>query len=894
MWPDVLSCSSRVCEAVLGLHRQPTRDAEYEYWEWVKGTQTNANGNYTVNAVVPGSYRLGFADYGGTYVAEFFDDVADIDDAADVVVESGATVSGRNAALAVGGAISGTVSGPDGPLTDASATVYRSVDGYWDEVAWGYTDEDGTYRLGGLAAGVYRVGFAADGLVDEYWNDKPSVDAADDIAVALGGEVTGRDAELSVGATVKGKVTGPGGVPLGSIEVAVYRPVGGGEWDWFRSAQTNGNGVYQVKGLPAGTYKIGFHDWMTGQYLEEYFNDKLTIEAANVVTLSEGQVLPNRNAELSEGASIAGTVSGPSGPVEGVSVSAYEYDDYYDEWYSVGWAETDADGNYRMTRLLPGTYRLAFAGTGLVTEFWDDAATIETAAAITLARDQAVTGRNATLAKGATIRGKVTVPGGAPLRYVDVLAEDVASGETFWASTNAQGNYAVTGLRPGGYRLHFSAPWDDAFGGPRYASEYFDDAASAEDATVVNVSGSQNLTGRDAELAQAGRIGGRVTDSNGDPIENVWVQSWSRQGDTWVQDGGDVTDADGRYRVSGLAAGQHTLMFEHEDFATEYWNNKATLAKANTLNLAAGQTINNRNAELAGGGAITGQVTSAAAPGDVGYLITAYRKVSGRWTYYTSTYTGDGAYTLKGLDDGTYRVGFSSLDWEGCSGSVCADDLAPQYWSGATTVDTATNVVISGANTVSGIDGMLSDGGSISGKVTTTGGGLGQLEVTAYRRIDKAWTPVAWTRPAADGSYVLTGLADGAYRIGFDDPAADFGVAGCAGGCGGGSKDRFVGEFWNDKPTIEEAKGIAINGGADVTKKNAFVEKVTTQAAAAALPEPEAQVESSEVAPEPVTPEPEPAPADDTSPGVEDPARDPQHDVGTEAVREPEVAPAGP
>jgi hypothetical protein len=127
---------------------------------WVGGGETDENGDYRTDVVLPGVYRLRFDDCNQNvlYVGEWFDDAVTFDAAADIDLTE-ASAAGIDAVLAVGGGISGTVrSGTGGgpPLAGICVNVERT-DGPGGGGSG--TDESGTYRAGGLPSGTYDVHF---------------------------------------------------------------------------------------------------------------------------------------------------------------------------------------------------------------------------------------------------------------------------------------------------------------------------------------------------------------------------------------------------------------------------------------------------------------------------------------------------------------------------------------------------------------------------------------------------------------------------------------------------------------------------------------------------------------------------------------------------------------
>jgi 5-hydroxyisourate hydrolase-like protein (transthyretin family) len=272
-----------------------TYNSQDSYWEAFEYTDTDADGRYSIT-VAPGNYRVGFEDYYNDHVEEFFDDAADVDDADTIAVTSaGSAVA--SADLTAGGHVTGHVTGPGGAdLADIRVVAYqRQVDddGYVDYV-WvrsGYTDDDGTYDVGGLAAGTYRVAFS-DGYVgeshtyaSEYYDDASSLESAKDLTVTAAGTVPGVDATLALDAAVSGRVTDAAGAGIEDAWVQALVK-SGSEWDFVGSAWTAADGTYELDGLRAGTYRLRFAAVVDGQEANEYYQNRGRLEYAKDVPLA--------------------------------------------------------------------------------------------------------------------------------------------------------------------------------------------------------------------------------------------------------------------------------------------------------------------------------------------------------------------------------------------------------------------------------------------------------------------------------------------------------------------------------------------------------------------------------------------------------------------------------
>ena len=154
-------------------------------------------------------------------------------------------------------------------------------------------------------------------------------------------------------------------------------------------------------------------------------------------------------------------------------------------------------------------------GSNLVSEYHPDTTDYSLAVPVKVAAGATVTGIDASLAAGASITGHVTDSKGHPVQGVNVSASSTANAR--WrlgnAITDANGDYVITGLAAGDYRVQFSAPM-----GSNLVSEYHPDTTDYSLAVPVKVAAAATVTGIDASLAAGASITGHVTDSDGHPV----------------------------------------------------------------------------------------------------------------------------------------------------------------------------------------------------------------------------------------------------------------------------------------------------------------------------------------------------------------------------------------
>ncbi|MCF6379485.1 carboxypeptidase-like regulatory domain-containing protein [Nocardioides KLBMP 9356] len=184
-------------------------------------------------------------------------------------------------------------------------------------------------------------------------------------------------------------------------------------------------------------------------------------------------------------------------------------------------------------------------------------------------------------AKPTRIKGTVTSESGTPLAGIKVTTLADVNGE--WvavddALTDDLGKYNVGKLDDGSYLVRF----DDPAG--TYAPEFYDDAATAETATPVELAVGDMPTLAVARLAGVAHLVGTVTGSDGAGVAGAEVTAYALQGTEWASVGTVTAGSDGAYDIGGLSGGVHTLGFRDPvSGVTEYWNDKATLAEADTV-----------------------------------------------------------------------------------------------------------------------------------------------------------------------------------------------------------------------------------------------------------------------------------------------------------------------
>jgi hypothetical protein len=130
---------------------------------------------------------------------------------------------------------------------------------------------------------------------------------------------------------------------------------------------------------------------------------------------------------------------------------------------------------------------------------------------------------SATSATAGTVSGRVTDGNAGLPAWVYVYNSADQYSDSWYAHTDENGDYAVTDLAAGEYKVRFDA--DRKYtNNINYISQWYNDTSDFNSADTVTVTASGTTANIDAVLAVGGGISGRVTDSDGSGIW-CWVKS---------------------------------------------------------------------------------------------------------------------------------------------------------------------------------------------------------------------------------------------------------------------------------------------------------------------------------------------------------------------------------
>ncbi|MEM7131548.1 MAG: carboxypeptidase regulatory-like domain-containing protein [Chloroflexota bacterium] len=726
---------------------------------------TDETGNYELQPLVPGQYRLKFdpssSGSASQFLAEFYIDQVDLDSATPITISSDETVT-AHADLILGGVIEGTVMGEGVPLERVTVRLYNAEG---RSIESDRTDEAGSYQFQPLAPGEYRLLFEpssfgpSNAFFSEYYDDQAELDSATPITI-LADETVTVNTELIRGGIIEGIVTADG-APLERVTVTLYDAEGQSiESDW-----TDETGSYQLKPLPPGEYRVKFRSLSTNptdRFFPEYYDDQPDLESATPITILSDEIV-TAHAELTRGGAVEGFVTGGGNPLDNVWVRVYDA-----EGEHVESDLTDETGHYQVQPLRPGEYRVFFAPSGggsssdFLSEYYDNRPTIDSARRITIEVDETVT-VDADLTLGGKIRGQVTdEETGLPLPgvRVTIYRNNVRLNKS--ATTDASGVYTVTGLPTEGYRLKF----DPLNSGPsaEFISEYYLDKETLAQADEIQVTAPNVVDNVNIQLKRGGRVTGQVRSATtkrnaGIPLPDIHVSLYDLSGRLAES---TTTDLNGVYTITRLTDGHYWL------YVNPAGNSSSSAYLPghylDPIAVRAPEIISGIDVDLALGGQIAGRITSAS---DGSPLASATVKLyDALESYFVQSIRTDSAgyYTSTGLYNGQYQLKFESPRVGISASHIDA------FYGGSLNLVSSTPVAVSGTDLVRGINGMLNakitQGGQITGTVSAVDTGLPLPSVLVVAYNDQE-VDVQTTYTDSDGTYALIGLADGDYRIQF-------------------------------------------------------------------------------------------------------------------------------
>ncbi|MGH3411207.1 MAG: carboxypeptidase-like regulatory domain-containing protein, partial [Streptosporangiaceae bacterium] len=413
-------------------------------------------GGFSIARLPRGRYTVMFAHLRackltGNWAPQYFPDRANPADAVPVAVRPGRRVTGIDAVMQPGSALTGRVTNRAGrPLggicvgdvSPGGGPIVAQEDALGTAAK---TGRDGTYRITNLAAGRYSVQFNgcfAAGYANRWFGSRPAEPFGGVVDVGTAQTVAGVSTVMSPGGNIVTSMQTSTGI--GVNDCAVVTSLGTGATYYAAGFYS-----YVFAGLAPGGYRVEFYTCGEGNYATQWFNRKSSPRRATVVRIRVG-ASRQVGSSLTPGGRISGRVTSKATgrPLSDICVEADSASGIF-----FGYGITGRRGSYVIPGLNTGTYHLQVFNCGLGA--YASARLVRT---VHVAVPRTVSGVRISAPTGGSVSGAVRVrssaaagPGGVCVQADPITAGGV--GEV--AETSYSGRYILRDLRAGRYKIYF-------------------------------------------------------------------------------------------------------------------------------------------------------------------------------------------------------------------------------------------------------------------------------------------------------------------------------------------------------------------------------------------------------------------------------------------------------
>jgi protocatechuate 3,4-dioxygenase beta subunit len=475
-----------------------------------------------------------------------------------------------------------TVSGKPGVGITVVATLSAS---FFDNktVAKATTDDNGDYRLTGLAAGRFTIMPLTKAYV--VVSSGTAKQLGQTVNVADGEAVTKMDFTLVRGGVVTGRITDAEGHPLINERISIVskdgNPDANNQMSMFGSRnQTDDRGVYRVYGLQPGSYKVSVGQSATSgavsimgmggsQYVKTFYPGVQDETRATLIEIKEGSEIANVDitvGKLGDGFAVSGRVvdSDSGQPVPSIYISYSTIDETNQKMGQMNFtgAQTDANGKFRLEGVRPGHYAVYTFAAGQDNASYSEPVKADVA-------DGDVSGIEIKMRRGATIKGVAVVEDNSDPAVANLLqsvslygyVEQKSLGAPSYARAQigADGSFQIAGLAPGKARIGiqgFPTP-------PKGLSLVRTEVDGVDQPDGIEITSGQQLNGVRIVFAYGtGSVRGDVKLEPGPPPDGMLLQVVVRSASGEARRFNRMSEIDARlhFVVENIPAGTYELV----------------------------------------------------------------------------------------------------------------------------------------------------------------------------------------------------------------------------------------------------------------------------------------------------------------------------------------------
>lgn len=456
------------------------------------------------------------------------------------------------------------------------------------------TDEDGRYRLTGVAAGSYLLTAVA----HTFFVPKDNLNGSQgkNISIAEGETVEGIDLALLPGGVITGRVTYASGAPLIGVEIELKQIIERGQKIPFSPSsdlryfyKTDDRGIYRLYGVPTGRYTVSVAERRIGEqrfYPRTFHpgvNDEARATVIDVTARSETSNVDIKlppplqsyevsgrfiNAETGQPMAINASYSGIQTISDGRGKLTKNYE------FGPG---DNTTGEFNLKGLAPGSYAVKF-NPGGASDFYSDPVALEVT-------DHDLSGLEIRVQRGASISGMAVLEGVSDPATLALLPQlrftfypllpssNTASGREF--KVNSDGSFHIGGLPTSQVTFHVSPSSLETKGFllvriERNGMEISNNFRRGPDGNTiggVEVKAGEQVTGVRLIIAHGtGAVHGQVNTIGGTLEEVSYLLISPRRITTSGQFIGLTSvgaDARGQFIIDGLMAGTYEITLNY-------------------------------------------------------------------------------------------------------------------------------------------------------------------------------------------------------------------------------------------------------------------------------------------------------------------------------------------
>ena len=294
-------------------------------------TRPQPDGTFTIPALPSGKYIVSYNSVAqpATIIAGVYGGQSEAT-ATLVDVPPLGKATGIDLTAQAAGIITGRVSVPAGLYPErVYVGVYTAGGDYRNSITSATPNSDGTFAVGGLKAGSYKLSFAGwPQNLPDLWLGAQSPAGSRTVTVTEGQTTSGIEQAMELGSTISGKVSLPqtatpvvtGGATLlnGDGSVAATKPL-------------DASGAFSFGKLPSGSYTVAFNrtSGYTTNLEAQFFKDvpeSAGAAAATKITVAPGEIKSDLTASAQLGGTITGKLVDASGNPMTARIRAYTAD----------------------------------------------------------------------------------------------------------------------------------------------------------------------------------------------------------------------------------------------------------------------------------------------------------------------------------------------------------------------------------------------------------------------------------------------------------------------------------------------------------------------------------------------------------------------------------------